>query len=321
MGEPVEVEMDYFLQAFRLHQRMTRDANRATQETLRTVLEIAGGSGRDNPRARGLLAFTQLTAWLNDWIDAPAAAEMLDAVKSEITRRNGELNHDPLDKVIPNINSLSGDSPREAIVSQAIVYHAASAVLFDPVDYDNHWSLGTANLYAKDFPSAESSYGAAKDRAAEQAPVICACSLEIDRADYLFFRAPFEGSGAPPHAQVLAAIDTAKAAIARAEAEAPHDTKRHRWNWTLGWAYFEANQHAKSLARLLQIRNPHDLIVKNIIASYVGLGRKGPAKALAVGFLERNPDYTLAIEDRWPYEDPARRDRWKDHLREAGLPD
>ena len=75
----------------------------------------------------------------------------------------------------------------------------------------------------------------------------------------------------------------------------------------------------KSLDALLQISNPTDAVLKNIIASKAALGWTKPAQRLAREFRARNPDYSLAIEERWPYRDPKRLQRWQSHLGSATL--
>jgi tetratricopeptide (TPR) repeat protein len=322
MGKSFEIEWDYYMQGFRLHQRMTRAANSQAQVMFAGAIETARKKGRDIPRARGILAFTQLSALLNDWIGDTACADMLSAARKdkEMLKGFAEQGETPLASAAEAIDSLTGKEPVAQIANAVITYYAASAVALDPSDFDNHWSLGTALLYARDFGGAFKSYKTAAGLTAE-APDISRDSLDVDRADALFYRAPFAKEGDPVPDDVKQAITMARKAIDDATATAADDSKRHRWNWTLGWAYYEANEFSQSLTALLQIQKPHDLINKNIIASYVGLGKPELAIPIARDFLDRNPRYTLAIEDRWPYQDTKRRDRWKAHLRAGGLPD
>jgi len=323
MGKSFDIEWDYYMQGFRLHQRMTKAANGQAQRMFLRAIAVADGNKRQIPRAKGILSFTFLTALLNDWIDKPAAQAMLAEAKKDLETLKGfaELGQAPLAPLIKVIQSLTGEEAPADVAIAVIAYYAAAAVTFDPDDFDNHWSYGTALLYySKDFDGALQSYKTAAGLAAG-APDIGKDSMKVDHADALFFRAPLPGKGDSVPGDVLQAIDLVKQAIADAKETAPDDPKRFRWKWTLGWAYYEANQFAQSLTALLQIPNPHDLINKNIIASYVGLGKVESAIPIARDFLERNPNYTLAVEDRWPYKDKARRERWKAHLRAAGLPD
>jgi tetratricopeptide (TPR) repeat protein len=324
MAESFHIEWDYYMQGFRLHQRMTKAANKQAQRMFLKAIAIAHDHLRRIPRADGLLSFTYITARLNGWMDAPAVAAMLADARRDIKRLKGfkELTRAPLASAVKAIKSLTGKASLTQIANAVIVYYASAAVALDPTDFDNHWSLGTANLYTRDFDGAFESYKTAHDLAKRGgAPGIGRNSLKIDHADALFFRAPYAGEKGPVPDDVRHAIDLAEEAIDSAKKTTPDDPKRFRWNWTLGWAYYEAYDFARSLTALLQIQNPHDLINKNIIASYVGLGRVDLAIPIARDLLQRNPDYTLALEDLWPYQYSGRRDRWKDHLRAAGLPD
>jgi hypothetical protein len=125
----------------------------------------------------------------------------------------------------------------------------------------------------------------------------------------------------------IADIDEA-IAITQEAIGSVHVKHPKRFLWTLGWAryeraYFSGDNadYIASLDALLKIALPPDNVVKNIIANYVALGWIKPAERLAHDFKCRNLGYTLANEDRWPYLDAKRLKRWKDHLRQAGLPD
>jgi tetratricopeptide (TPR) repeat protein len=318
MAKQFEIEWDFYLQAFRLHQKMTKGSNRQARDMLCRALNIAHTNGREFPRADGLLSFTDLTAHLNDWVDQGTAEGMLAEAKADIARLDSadEMQETHLAAVVKDIKALKGGEDLTVIVPLVVAYYATKVAAFDASDFDNHWSAGTGLLYAyKDCEVAIDHYEKAIVLA-EEAPAaaICIASLKVDKADALFYCAPLPDDG-----RVAQAIALAEEAIANARKDAPDDPKRFRWNWTLGWAYYEADRFAESLVALQQIRNPHDLILKNIIASYVGLGKVELAIPLAAEFMERHPTYTLDVEDRWPYSD-ARRKRWKTHLKAAGLP-
>jgi hypothetical protein len=232
-------------------------------------------------RAIGHLAYTKLNAWLNGWIDTPEPPEDLRAL-------------------------------------------ADKAVELDPEDYDNHWSQAGIYLYTAKFQksraaackAAMKSYATALSKAEKQAIPFNLNGLRVDVADAKFFTAA-------KIEDIDEAIDITLTAIASVNSKHPR-----RFLWTLGWAHFErahfSASHADyiaSLDALLKISRPSDNIIKNIIANYVALRWIKPAERLAHDFMCRNPKYTLAHEDRWPYLDAKRLKRWKDHLRQAGLPD
>ena len=122
-------------------------------------------------------------------------------------------------------------------------------------------------------------------------------------------------------ADINQAIKTIQGAIDKLNPDHPR-----RFLWSLGWAYYERAYYAekkddyiKSLDALLQISNPTDAVIKNIIASKSALGWTAPAQRLAREFRARNPDYTLALEERWPYRDAKRLRRWQTHLGSSSL--
>jgi hypothetical protein len=137
--------------------------------------------------------------------------------------------------------------------------------------------------------------------------------LRVDIADAKFFAGGL--------AEINQAIKTTKAAIDKLNPDYPR-----RFLWSLGWAYYERayftekkEDYVKSLDALLQISNPTGAVLKNIIASKAALGWTKPAQRLAREFRARNPDYSLAIEERWPYRDLKRLQRWQGHLGSSTL--
>jgi hypothetical protein len=323
MSKAFDVEWDYYLQAFRLHQRATRAANAEARRTLQAALGAAQANQRDFPRAYGLLSFVILTAWLNDWIACADADALLAAATTDITDhgKRQEVAVPPIAAAVYDVMALKPGQPPSEVVPALVTYYAAMAAGLGDDDYDNHWSLGTAYLYAKKFDAFSAEYDKATALAgATYVPVICRLCLQVDVADALFFAVP-SGSIADQAAQFKLAVATTRKAMDDAIAQVADDPKRHRWNWTLGWAHYEADELAESLNALLTFRNPHDLICKNIIATYAADGQLDAASPYVEDFRARNPGYTLAVEDRWPYRDPKRLERWKGHLRKAGLPD
>ncbi len=307
--------LDFYLQAYRLHQRMTRAANDQTRQLLDQIPDFA--------RGQGLYAFTVLNAKLNGWMPMSSAEAALAQVRDEIDKSlNPDLmGHPGLAAAVTRVNGLNDGSSLDDVLNAIMLFRAAMAVALDDQDFDNLWSYGTTQLYDGDTDGAHTSYGLAQTMTLDlDAPNITKNSLRVDRADRKYFIARFAEEDEAVPEGITDAIQMIKDSIFDAKLNAPEDSKWHRWNWSLGWAYYEAYEYAQSLAALLQIQKPHDLIVKNIIASYAGLGEWGKAIPLAADFLSRNPDYTLDLENGWPYRHARRRKRWKQHLSDAGLP-
>jgi hypothetical protein len=192
---------------------------------------------------------------------------------------------------------------------------AQTAVHIDGEDYDNLWSRALAHLYSKNFDEAFVFYNRARDAAESQgAPPINLAALDIDRADALLF------AGEPEAQAVQDAIRLATNAIRVNESP--------RWfHWTLGWAHYEAgyfgNEQTNSqraIEELSRFRRPDTLVTKNLIAAYAANGQVEEAQRLGRGFLGNNQGYTTGLEDRWPYRNPKRLERFKGHLRQAELP-
>jgi hypothetical protein len=307
-------QSDYFLQAFRLHQGLSRTSNVEAQRLLREAMNP------DLPRAYGLMSFTVQSAWLCNWISLDDANGLLDRAKDDLV--GFQSGNDS----VQNLMSLKSGDAFDDIVKAAILSYAEVALSLDKDDYDNYWSAGTARLYSGNPAGCFKAYQKAIDIAqANNAPATCLASLRVDYADALFFAGDETLSNDP--ADLQAAIERAIVMADTAMAENPNDPKHYRWNWTLGWAYYELAAYvdpekncALSLARLQQLRNPHQLILKNLIASYAACGMFEPAKALAGELLMASPGYTVAIERRWPYRLTPQLTRFQAHLRDANLP-
>lgn len=322
----IEFEWGYYLQAYRLHQGLTKTSNFETRKLLRRSIGVALENKRNLPRAYGLLSFTVQTAWLSDWIDQADANTTLSAAIEDL-----EAIEDAgvsLSKLLNDLKSLRhGKQQFDGIVRTAILAYATAAVVLDDSDFDNHWALATANLYARKFPEALAGYATALTMAdSAEVPHVSKSSVSVDFADARFFAGNDELEVSDE--AYIAAIEDAIRMTELAIAENPTDPKRHRWNWTLGWAYYELagyseprKYYPRSLTALQQLRNPHDLIRKNLIATYTALHMAESAAQVAGEFMHNNPTYTLDVENRWPYRSETQLDRWKSHLRLGGLPD
>lgn len=232
-------------------------------------------------RAYGHLAYTRLMAWLNGW--TPSSTPPTDL---------------------------------RMLADRAVKLDRGS-------DYDNLWSRAGVYFYTAKFqdnPNAAFREGFALfEQALEAAPKTAIDfnidGLRVDIADAKFF------AGANGLADVNQAIRTIQTAIGKLNPNYPR-----RFLWSLGWAYYERayftdrkDDYVKSLDALLQISNPTDAILRNIIASKAALGWTRPAMRLARELRARSPDYSLALEERWPYRDAKRLRRWQGHLAAADL--
>ena len=260
--------------------RLNSQMTRKGNAQAQEMFKLATQEAPDFARAYGHLAYTRLLAWLNGWIGSKKPPADLRTLADRAARLDGD-------------------------------------------DYDNLWSKAGVYIYTakhqKDVNAAfKQGFGLfrqAIDAAPRQAIDFNIDGLRVDEADAKFF------AGAKGLADIEEAIETTQAAIKNVNEDHPR-----RFLWSLGWAYYERayftndrEDYVKSLDALLQISNPTDTIIKNIIASKTALGWATPARRLARDFRCRNPKYTLAIEERWPYRDPKRLQRWQGHLGSASL--
>jgi hypothetical protein len=80
MVDKRDLAWDYYLQGFRLHNRMTRPAVREAIRMFQKAVRLSP----DFARAQGHLSYTLLTAWQNDWIEAKEAQALRAKVADEI---------------------------------------------------------------------------------------------------------------------------------------------------------------------------------------------------------------------------------------------
>jgi tetratricopeptide (TPR) repeat protein len=323
---PFEIEWSHYLEAFRLHQGLTKASNLETRKLLRRSIELSIENSRSIPRSYGLLSFTILNAWLSNWIDRSEIEALVAEAIVELQKVRDADNS--LSGVLNDLHNLRTSEPQiDTSVRALIAAYATVAITLDSSDFENHWSLATANLYGRKFSDAVRGYADAQSLADRpECPAISQSSLAVDVADSKFFAG--NSSLDDSNEAYVMSIEEAIRMTEQAIAANSNDSKRHRWYWTLGWAYYElggftesVKNYARSLEVLQQIKTPHDLIRKNLIASYVALGDMEPATSVAKEFLSHNPGYSLVIENRWPYRNETQLERWKSHLRAGGLPD
>jgi hypothetical protein len=284
MAAKIDIAWEYYLQGFRLHHRMTREANLEATRMFEQAARLRRRSGADDfARAYSHWSFTLLTALLNDWLE-------------------------------------TGDAKRAARLRKTIVGHAETAVKIDPEDYDNLWSRASAYLYDGNVKGALADYKRALTLAEKQnAPPVTIESLRVDQADALFFT-----GGRKEIQQAIDDTLLAMARVATDPKARFWNWSLGWAYYELAFYDKGGNldNYARSLAALSLVPKPNPHVRKNIIANLVALDRLDAAQRLAREFVVHHPGYTIALEDKWPYSsaNEARRARFKDHLAKAGLP-
>ena len=316
-----EEEWGFYLQAYRLLQSLSRNSNAEARRLLKEAIDTAAKKGRTIARAHGLMSFAVLNASLCDWIDVTEA--------EEIVARCLELVPEGDDAEVRGMLQAlqQKEMHRDAAIRTVIRTYGYEARYRDKTDFENHWSAATADLYNGNWQDAQDGYIRAMDIAIDPhnkglIPQVGKSSLAVDFADFRFF-AGNDMLDDTPNAWIEA-IEEAIVIAKQAMIDNPYDPKRHRWNWTLGWAYYELAAYKDpyenldlSLHALKELIVPHDLIRKNLIVTYTARNKQSEAadKAKCVSdFWTNNPHYKIDVEDRWPYRNPNHRDRWKRDL-------
>ena len=175
---------------------------------------------------------------------------------------------------------------------------AQRAVALGPTDFDNHWSLGGAYLYNREFDKAVGSY----ERALHINPG--SPGLLADWADTLMLLG-----------RVDEAVDLAERAISRNPAQPDW------FFWTLGSALYHRGEYERALAALSRIGSPPHLLRRHLAAVHVRLGRHDEAAGVVGDFMRDDPAYTLEREVVWPYKDVEMMATFVADLRTAGFPE
>ena len=175
---------------------------------------------------------------------------------------------------------------------------ASKAIVLEPENFENHWSLAMAYLYSREFDTAMATF----ERAISMNPN--SAGLLIDMADALVF----DGRA-----------KEAIASVERAMRLNPICPNSHLW--TLGIALYHSGEFEKSLAALKRIGNAPNLVRRHEAAVHVQLGEVEKARKIAADFLAQYPDYTVERERLWPYRDTNMLEAFIADLRSAGLPD
>ncbi len=67
--------------------------------------------------------------------------------------------------------------------------------------------------------------------------------------------------------------------------------------------------------------NPPNGVRRALAAVLVRLGRDEEARAVIAAFREQEPDFTVAVMERFAFQNRTYLERWMADLRTAGLPD
>jgi hypothetical protein len=337
------VEWAYFMEADRLNYSPSFDGNSLGIDLTRKANDFALEGGRVLPRAYGLLSFMILTRWLNNWLtDEEIRRFLADAIadlRAVCDSKSGVSGSSRPTEALNALEQLQASSSNlNQLAIGTVTAYASAAATLDPDDNDTVWSLATANLYAKKYGAALEGYRRAMELAdSQRVPEVDKATLRADYADALFFAGNGNGdvSEAEHVAAIREAIQSAQGAIDQIRKQRG-DPKYKRWNWTLGWAYYElaayedAKANAAKAAELLETLQPKDapatqdagkahwLIQKNIMAANVAAGNVDRARWYAELFLRNNGKYDPEVEDRWPYR-PKALARWKRDLGEVLL--
>jgi adenylate cyclase len=173
-----------------------------------------------------------------------------------------------------------------------------TAVARGPSDFENLEHLGFAYLYCREFDRSLACY----ERALELNPN--SADLLADMADMLVH---------------IGRSAEAVAYIARAKRLNPICPEWY--DWVLGIAAFHDGRYEEALTAFTRAANPSTFLLREIVATYVRLGRMGDAQSVAREVLRRQPDYRVSAESIRPFKDGKVLEAFISDLRRAGLPD
>lgn len=175
---------------------------------------------------------------------------------------------------------------------------AQIAVARGPSDFENLEHLGFACLYCREFDRSLACY----ERALELNPN--SADLLADMAD------------------MLAHVGrTAEAATYIARAKRLNPICPDWYDWVLGIAAFHEGRFEDALAAFIRAGTPSVYLQREIVATYVRLGRMEEARSLARDLMQQRPEYRLSDEQIRPFKDRNVLEAFIADLRCAGLPD
>jgi adenylate cyclase len=194
--------------------------------------------------------------------------------------------------------ALGGWTPDPVAALEMGLKHAQIAVALSPFDFEAYEELGLACLYSRQFDRSLQCYAKA-------------LSLNPNSPDLL-----------ADYADALAHIGrTAEAAELILQAKRLNPIHPDWYDWVLGVAAFHDSRYEEALAAFLRFSDPPPVLRRDIVATYVRLGRLDEARAVVREILRDQPDYQLASENVRPYKNPELLRSLLADLRLAGLPD
>jgi tetratricopeptide (TPR) repeat protein len=193
---------------------------------------------------------------------------------------------------------LGGWTPDPVAALEMGLKHAQIAVALSPFDFEAYEELGLACLYSRQFDRSLQCYAKA-------------LSLNPNSPDLL-----------ADYADALAHTGrTAEAAELILQAKRLNPIHPDWYDWVLGVAAFHDSRYEEALAAFLRFSDPPPVLRRDIVATYVRLGRLDEARAVVREILRDQPDYQLASENVRPYKNPELLRSLLADLRLAGLPD
>jgi TolB-like protein/Tfp pilus assembly protein PilF len=178
---------------------------------------------------------------------------------------------------------------------------AEKAVKLDPANYGAHRAMAWVHNMAGEPERAIARYRKAIELNPSASDTMAAMSMPL---------------------MSLGRFEEAIATIERAARIDPHYPDWFDWN--LSWAQYILGNCETALRTYRRMANPSNLARRTLAAIYVCLGRQAEAEATIVEFLEREPDYTIAIVRTYmerEYKKTAAVERWMEDLRIARLPE
>lgn len=178
---------------------------------------------------------------------------------------------------------------------------AEKAVKLDPANYSAHRAMAWVHILAGEPERAIARYRKAIELNPSASDTMAVMSLPL---------------------MSLGRFEEAIATIERAARIDPHYPDWFDWN--LSWAQYILGNCETALRTYRRMANPSNLTRRTLAAIYVCLGRQAEAEATIAEFLEREPDYTIAVVRTYmerEFKKTAAVEHWMEDLRIAGLPE
>ena len=173
---------------------------------------------------------------------------------------------------------------------------ASRGVELAPDDYYTHWNLASVYAGRKEMDPARDEYNRALALNANDADLLA------EMADMLSYR------GEP---------EKAIEQITRAKELNP---KYPDWyDWSLGFAYFQARDYAQALATLQRMPDPPNTAYLLLVACKAKLGETTPVDDVKRRLLSKDPQWTPDHLDQFPFVKTEDQKHYLDALRDIGI--